>query len=375
MDIVINVIPLYGKLTGVGKYTYYITKYLVKKENDKFYFYTPYGILENLNVEEIKKNKIMLSVIEKIKMPGRIKKILKILLEKHAKIQTKKIFDIYFEPNFVPISLSARKIIATVHDLSFLLYPEWHPEERVKYIGQGFMERTLLSDVIITPSNYIKNELLERFPELEGKVFPIHLGVDKDIYNPWRKSIYIPNLPNNYILYVGSIEPRKNLKNLLKAYAVLPKQIREEYPLLLAGFEGWKNDEIKNLLQALYPYVKYLGYVNEETLAELYRRATFFIYPSFYEGFGLPPIEAMACGCPVIVTHVASLPEVCGDAAFYINDPSDEEEIAWKMEVFLESSELRNKFRLKGIEHTKKFDWRKSAEEHYKLFKCAYLVD
>jgi glycosyltransferase involved in cell wall biosynthesis len=124
-------------------------------------------------------------------------------------------------------------------------------------------------------------------------------------------------LPENFILFVGSIEPRKNLKRLLQAYTDMDDKIRKEFKLVLIGFKGWENEEIMRLIHKLKSDIFYLGYLPEEELGKLYNLARLSIYPSLYEGFGLPPLEAMACGCPIIVSHTASLPEVCGDAAFY----------------------------------------------------------
>ncbi|NPA32592.1 MAG: glycosyltransferase family 4 protein, partial [Aquificae bacterium] len=279
---------------------------------------------------------------------------------------TRRGFDVYFEPNFVPLGIRAKKLVVTVHDLSFLLFPQWHPEDRVRYITEGFFERTLHADRIITPSNYVKKEIEEMFPSLEGRVSAVHLGVDKELFNPYGS---LPSLktPENFILFVGSIEPRKNLKNLLKAYNILPEQLKREFPLLLAGFDGWKNEEILELIRRSERYIKYIGYVNDEVLAELYRRASVFIYPSYYEGFGLPPIEAMACGAPVIVTNRASLPEVCGEGALYIQNPDDPEEIAHILEKTLLDESLRKELRQKGLKRAELFDWEKTAREHYRL--------
>jgi len=377
MDIIIDVIPLLDQLTGVGKYTYYVTKYLLNRFNNEDYYFFAHGkilkdleLLLNSNREEniqINTFKILKKIVVKIPY-------LNIYLRKIINIfpQTKSIiFDIYFEPNFVPFDLKAKKIVATVHDLSFLLYPEWHPISRVKFIKNGFFTKTLKSDAIITPSNFVKEEILERFPNLEDRIFAIHLGVDHSIFNPFPSNcITNYDIPEKYILFVGSIEPRKNLINLLKAYITLPPEIKEEYKLLLVGFKGWKNKEIMSLIKKSHKYVKYIGYVPENVLAELYRRATIFIYPSLYEGFGLPPLEAMACGCPVIVSKVASIPEVCKDAAVYIENPQNPEEISFRIQHLLEDKEFYLTMKKKALKHAKKYDWEKTAEQHYKVFKC-----
>lgn len=127
---------------------------------------------------------------------------------------------------------------------------------------------------------------------------------------------------------------------LLKAYRQLPSVLRNEVKLVLAGFSGWDNAEVMSLLNVLKEDVAYLGYVPEEDLASLYCLAEFFVYPALYEGFGLPPLEAMACGCPVLVSNVASLPEVCGDAAIYVN-PLDVNDLSTQMSRLLSDENLK----------------------------------
>jgi len=364
MDIIIDVISTYGKITGVGQYTLYVTNHLISDfPNHDYYYITPSGVRRAFL---LKKEKVGSMFIDKVKKSKLLKILVRAFWIKLSELRTREKFDVYFEPNFVPLDIKTRKLVVTVHDLSFLLFPQWHPEDRVKYITEGFFKKTLKADRIITPSNYIKREIEDMFPFLKGRVSAIHLGVDRRLFNP---EDYYPSLktPEKFILFVGSIEPRKNLKNLLKAYNALSENIRREFPLLLAGFNGWKNEEIMELIMRSERYIRYVGYINDKILAELYRRASVFIYPSYYEGFGLPPVEAMACGAPVIVTNRASLPEVCGDAALYIQNPDDVEEIAHVLEKVLLDESLREELRQKGLQRAKLYDWEKTAREHYKI--------
>jgi glycosyltransferase involved in cell wall biosynthesis len=149
---------------------------------------------------------------------------------------------------------------------------------------------------------------------------------------------------------------------------LLPEYIRKDFKLLLVGFKGWGNKQIVELLGKLKGTVDYLGYVNSEELAELYREASCFVYPSLYEGFGLPPLEAMACGCPVVVSNVTSLPEVCGDAAYYV-DPYDVESIAEGMYKVLTDEAMRRNLIEKGLERAKLFSWEKAAKSTLRFLK------
>jgi glycosyltransferase involved in cell wall biosynthesis len=164
------------------------------------------------------------------------------------------------------------------------------------------------------------------------------------------------------------VEPRKNLKNLLLAYSILPKSLTDEVKLVIAGFRGWKNEEIMSLLMKLKKNVFYFGYVSDEELAILYNSAVVFVYPSFYEGFGLPNIEAMACGCPVITSDIPVMREICGDAACYVN-PYEIESIKDGIIKVLEDKDFRNELVQKGFQRIKNFSWEKSASEHLKIFK------
>ena len=188
-------------------------------------------------------------------------------------------------------------------------------------------------------------------------------GIDHSLFYPRKNK----NLEQKFILAVGSIEPRKNLKNLLLAYASLPLHVKETYHLILVGAGGWENEDIMLLIKQQHSFVTYSGYVNDETLAQLYNDATLFVYPSFYEGFGIPPLEAMACGTPVISSNASSLPEVCADAAFYIN-PYDVLSMKDAISTLLNDESLRKAFIDKGLKHSQAFTWQKSAKAHSDLF-------
>jgi glycosyltransferase involved in cell wall biosynthesis len=216
-------------------------------------------------------------------------------------------------------------------------------------------------------------EEAKQFLEIdENRIKVIFMGYDKIIFKQNHKEEIISfrkfkKLPEHFILFVGSIEPRKNLISLLKAYLLLPEYIKRDFKLLLVGLKGWKNVEILELLNKLKGNAEYLGFVDNEELAGLYRKASCFVYPSLYEGFGLPPLEAMACGCPVVTSDVASLPEVCGDAAYYIN-PYNVESIAEGIHKVLTDRNLRQNLIERGLERSKLFSWEKSAREHIKVF-------
>lgn len=368
--ILINTIPLLSPLTGVGKYIYQICKALknIDYQNEYTYYYGYYSkklLYPQSEDKTIFRTKEFFKTIPGLRRIARGIKNLPYLINN-------RIFDIYFEPNFIPMRIRARYVIVAIHDFSFKLFPGWHPKDRVSYFEKKFFKEITRADVIITFSDFIKKSTSEFLKIPDYRIKRIYHGFDRNIFRIYEKAEAEEvrgryKLPENFILFVGSIEPRKNLKNLINAYLMLSEYIRKEYKLLIVGFKGWRNADIMQLIKNTEPYVQYFGYIPDEDLGKIYNLASILVFPSFYEGFGLPPLEAMACGCPVVVSNVASLPEVCGDAAYYIN-PYGIESIAEGMYKVLTDSKLREDLIQKGLERAKLFSWEKSAREHLKIF-------
>lgn len=281
-------------------------------------------------------------------------------------------FDLYFEPHFIPLDIKARRRVVTVLDFSFAKFPHWHPKDKVQYFQKHFWKKIKTADRIICISDFIRNEAMREFEFLPEKLTTIYLGVDSRIFRRLssRESTFLekrPPLPRKFILFVGSLEPRKNLSGLLQAFGQLKERWGKEFKLVLAGLQGWENKNIWEQIQQLGDDVLYLGYVPITELGKLYNLASLFVYPSFYEGFGLPPLEAMACGCPVVVSNAASLPEVCGEAAHYVN-PHEVESIAAGIEKVLGDDAYRENLIGKGLARAGQFTWEKSAREHLRVF-------
>lgn len=361
MKIVTNTIPLMSPLTGVGNYTRnLVTEFATLRPDIRYSYYYGY-FTRKLNPSRRKYYYYLKTLFNKVPVISSQIRKLKFLL---AGMQISN-YDVYFEPNFIPLPIRAKKTVTTIHDFSFNIHPEWLPRDRLDYFSANFFKRINKSDVIVTVSEYIKNEAADILKRDDNRIVTIPNGYNSDIFNITGKNADYPGEP--YILFIGSIEPRKNLMNLLKAYSVLPENIRQEFRLMLAGFEGWNNREVMDLIEKLNGRVFYLGYVDDERLASLYKNASCFVYPSFYEGFGLPPLEAMACGCPVIVSNAAGLPETCGDAAYYI-DPHNVESIAEGIYTVLTNNAMRDIRVSCGLERIKLFSWEKSAKEHLRVF-------
>ncbi len=286
--------------------------------------------------------------------------------------------DIFWSPhfNFTRLSKETKKII-TVHDLSFLRYPEffsfrknfWHRALRIK--------KTLKNaDVIITISANTKNDLVELLGIPEDKIVVIYSGNNEVLNNSSEADrlgyLKEKKLNDKFILYLGTIEPRKNLVGLIQAYNIFRDDNPElaSYKLVLAGAKGWKNKEIYSTAK-LSPYkndIIFLGYVDERAQEILYKSASLFVFPSFYEGFGFPPLEAMSAGLPVICSSVSSLPEVVAGAAVLI-DPFNHHQIASAIKEVLSDEKLRENLKSKGLVRAQEFSWEKTARAYLEVFK------
>jgi glycosyltransferase involved in cell wall biosynthesis len=367
--IIIDSTSLLSSLTGIGRYTNEIAKYLeTNKELDLNYFY---GYFSKNRIEPEEETAVK-SIKALVVSRPLVKKIARKILLFLSGLFTSK-FDLYWVPNFIPLDgIKASKVVVTVHDFSFLVYPEWHPEERLEYFKTYFFKNIQRADWLITGSEFSKNEIIENLGYNKEKITVIYHGVDQNLYKIYERDILQLTknkfeLENNFFLFVGSIEPRKNLLNLLKAYHHLSENIKKKYPLILVGFKGWNNNEVMIEIEKEKNNIRYLGYLSDEELAHVYNLASLFIYPSLYEGFGIPPLEAMACGTAVVSSDAASLPEACGDAAIYV-DPNKYMDIANKIELLVENQDRMNELIIKGLKRVGNFTWEKSAKKHLEVF-------
>lgn len=362
--LLIDSISLMSSLTGIGRYTYEIAKRIENSdffESNYFYGYCSKKLVHPSDVKDIKTFK---SIIIKNKY---LKKLARKSLNISSKIFSKK-YDIYWQPNFIPNKgIKAQKTITTVHDFSFILHKEFHPKERIEYFEKNFFQNILRSDVLITGSEYSKKEILERLDFEDKDIYVIYHGIDHALFKVYDDLNIDFELPKKFIFSVGSIEPRKNLLGLLKAYNLLSNDIKKEYKLVLAGFKGWENEEIMNIINKNKENIIYLGFISDIELAKTYNLASCFVFPSFYEGFGLPVLESMACGTPVICSNSSSLPEVGGDAVVYC-DSYNINDIREKIEFVLSNKNLQKEMIFKGLEQAKLFSWEKSAEKHIQVF-------
>lgn len=282
--------------------------------------------------------------------------------------------DAVLEPaHFGPFNLPRRiKRITAIHDLTPILfshYHRWHSQLLQKLFLKGILRRASL---ILSNSRHTTRDLEQHYPFTQSRIATIHLGLEPG-FEPQQRDGFLPALSvqQPYWLSVGTIEPRKNLVRLLEAYRLFREQAKKKVQLVIVGQRGWKAEPFFEALEA-HPFrqdIILTGFVPDRALAELYSHAIGLVYPSEYEGFGLPVLEAFACGCPVVCSNVSSLPEVGGALAYYI-DPYDTPSIARQMQA-LNALEPSDRQRLKAavVEWAAGFSWQRYAQECIRAFR------
>ncbi|MDM8521638.1 glycosyltransferase family 1 protein [Anaerolineales bacterium HSG6] len=282
---------------------------------------------------------------------------------------------IFHATNHLLAHFSQAKTVYTLHDLIFLHYPEYHLFYNRWYLTLTMPRYLQTADMIITPSECSKQDAL-RFYDLPEEKFRVIYEAPAPTFQPSHDADLLQQvkqryqLPDQFVLHVGTIEPRKNLSRLLEAF----QPLLSDWPdlrLVLIGKKGWLYDQFFQRLQqlGLEERVIFPGFVAEEDLPAIYQLATVFVYPSLYEGFGLPPIEAMACGTPVVSSNSSSLPEVVGDAGLLI-DPNDSQAIHVAMQRVLSSADLRADLAERGLKQAAKFSWQQAASELMDVYRA-----
>jgi len=281
---------------------------------------------------------------------------------------------LYHEPNYVPIRYDV-PVVITVHDLSWMRYPETHPADRIRWLERSMPSALSHAAAILVDSDYVREEVLASFAVEPERVHTAHLGVSS-AFRPrgaeeTRAALGARNLVHGeYVLAVGTIEPRKNLEHVLAAYVLLPEAVRQRYPLVIAGAKGWRATNLERDLRALVARggVRFLGYVPDDDLPMIYAGARAFVFASVYEGFGLPPLEAMASGVPVLVADRAALPEVTAEAALKLN-PDRPDDTALKLAALLDDEVMHADFAQRGLRRAAVFTWDACARRTLRVYR------
>lgn len=291
--------------------------------------------------------------------------------------------DILFSPIGAFCWYRPCKFVVMIHDVSFQISKDFFTT-KIRAIWKispnSASHSARHADMIIVPSQSTKTDVVRFYGVNPEKITVIYEGYDEEVYKPQDNPAPIEevkreyNIPGKYILYVGTLEPRKNIPRLVEAFHSLKKE-GVEHKLVVAGKLGWLYKDIFTTVTRLNleNEVIFTGYIPQKELPILMGGAEVFAYPSLYEGFGLPPLEAMACGTPVIVSSTSSLPEVVGDAGILV-DPYNTGEIAQAMYQVISDEGLRQQIRQRGLNRAKMFSWEKTAQQTLKVFESVYRL-
>lgn len=276
--------------------------------------------------------------------------------------------ELLHSPDFIPPFRGRYRRVITVHDLTFLHYPQFLTSESRRYYNDQIARAVHVADHILTDSHATKADLIKLLGVYDDKITVVWLAPDArykpqplDAINPHLERL---DLTMPYLLFVGTFEPRKNIAGLLQAYRMLLDREPAAPRLVIAGRRGWLFDETMARIDALHlrRYITFIDTPSDDDLLALYHGARALVLPSYYEGFGLPVLEAMSCGTPVIISDRGSLPEIAGDAALVI-DPDDPAALADALQQVIEDNSLRQNLRNKGMQRAAEFTWQRCAHE------------
>ncbi|MCI0682822.1 MAG: glycosyltransferase family 4 protein [Gemmataceae bacterium] len=282
-------------------------------------------------------------------------------------------YDVYHEPNFncYPTDVAT---VATLHDLSVILHPEWHPAHRAAVFHRHFAATVRQARHFFAISEAARQEIIRVVGIAPDSITCTYMGVRAGL-EPLPERDVVPalarlGLPPRYLLHVGTIEPRKNILRLMRAYCSLPAAYREAWPLVLVGGWGWNTDEVAEYYhrEARHRGVRHYGYLAEEHLPAVYNGARALVFPSLYEGFGLPPVEMLACGGAVIASTAAAVAETVGTQAHLV-DPEDED--GWRTAIgrILVDDDWRDMLRFGATEAARQFTWEQCAQKTLQVYR------
>jgi glycosyltransferase involved in cell wall biosynthesis len=284
--------------------------------------------------------------------------------------------NVFFSPTHYAPRFSPVPTVVSIMDLSYIFFPELFQKKDLLQLRSWTAYSIKNAKKVLTISKSSKSDIIKEYNVSADKIVVTHLGIKETM--TLSPHIYSMNelkakygLSDNFILFVGTLQPRKNIKRLIEAFDKVIKSSgikQEDLQLVIVGRKGWLYEEILNSPKELgiEDRIKFLDNVEDEDLQFFYKNALCFVLPSLYEGFGLPVLEAMKHGCPVITSNISSMPEAGGDAALYV-DPENVDDIAEKMKQLVKDEKLRKKLAEKGHEQVKKFSWEKTARETLKV--------
>ena len=390
MRILLNARPAHGAYTGVGCYVWNLLDQLGRRpEVEQLGAFTGWGVVPWADFAAAAANeggelrgKSPLRQFASALLPPLRRAAHRFCAASFRRAAARGDWSLYHEPNYIPLPFAGPTVI-TVHDLSYLRTPEFLPRDRIGWLRENLRAATRTAGRIIVDSIFMREELLEHFPEIgPDRVRVTHLGVDARFIaagaagapggatGPPDRLIEDLGLPPRYVLFVGTLEPRKNLQGLLRAHALLPERLQHEFPLVITGGRGCRQRYFWKELQRLRlrGTVRTLGYVPHALVPPLMRAATLLAYPSHYEGFGLCPLQAAACGTAVLASDIPPLRETLHDAALFA-DPRSPEAIAHALRLLIEDDSLRALVAQRGHARAAQFTWERCADRTLEVYR------
>ena len=376
IDLVFGADNLHGPLTGIGRYAYELARRLERNDGivrvryfslgrwvvsplDRLERRTPLPPIANVAVLK----EVLAKQLWAVKCYNALSPVL--LAWRLRELSAR---EVYHSPNFFVPVCKAQKVV-TIHDLSHEISSQFHPSARVELMRAALPRSLAITDHVITVSETVRLEVIERYGISPNRVSAIHLAADA-IYRPHTLEMLSPAMsalglrPGGYCLFVGTVEPRKNVKRLVEAYSALPEDLRTDCPLVIAGGEGWNSADIHEAISrgVRAGWLRYLSFVEQRWLPALFAGARLMAYPSLYEGFGLPIVEAMASGTPVLTSNVSCMPEVAAGAARLVN-PLDVDHIANSLEQCLTDELWQSEAIDRGLMRASQLSWDRCADE------------
>lgn len=375
MRVIFNVDAISAPLTGIGRYALELAQGLAThREVEQLRLYSAVRWVED-PADALSSNRIFASLRTNLPFKTRALEIYSTVRNVLFRAHTRKLKGFLLHtPNYILLPFDGPSV-TTVHDLSVFNFPETHPPERVRFLERHLPRTLERADRVLTDSQFIADEIHVKLGVPREKLRVVALGVDPT-YHPRTSEALAAAMERHglvacgYVLVVATQEPRKNLIRLANAYAALPMRLRERYPLIIVGARGWLNAELERVLTPLEASgsSRRLGYVSEADLPMIYAGARGFAFPSLYEGFGLPVLEAMASGVPVLTSNVSSLPEICADSALCV-DPLDENALREGLERLLEDDSWRDRSAADGLAHAANFPWSRCVDETVAVYR------
>jgi alpha-1,3-rhamnosyl/mannosyltransferase len=390
MRVVVNQLPAVGLKTGVGHYTVELLRCLRRQAGDDRIDVFPSGWVTRARSlwsrlrprlepaghgpQPAGPSAPSVTTSLRSRILGGLRWCGRAILSYHTRaVFFRQKYDLYHEPNFIPLPADL-PTVATLHDLSALLHPEWHPADRVAWYERYFPDALRRCVHFLTVSEFTRQEVIRHLHIPPERVTRVYNGIRPHLVplpeETVQRVLRQRGLPPSYLLCVGTIEPRKNVQMLMRAYCALPQPLRSRWPLVLAGSWGWNTGTVAEYYhaEARHRGVIHLGYVADAHLAALYNGARALVYPSFYEGFGLPPLEMMACGGAVLASTAGALVETVGGRA-HLTNPEDVDGWRAAMARVLTEDDWWQTLRRGATETARPYTWERCAAETLRVYR------